>query len=91
MKSTIIEIELIENILSKYEIRSERGDWTGIVNPRFVAIDILEALEHNRYQFTREVLYELIKELDRPRWFYEKELEALVWLEKDLIKSREEQ
>ena len=37
----------------------------------------------SRYQIAREVLGELIKELDRPRWFYDKEIEAIYWLEKD--------
>lgn len=41
-----------------------------------------------RYEITKSVLWELSKELDRPRWFYEKEREALNWLQTDLDREK---
>jgi len=41
-----IEIEMVEEILSEYKITSSAGNLTGVVNPRFVAIDCVEALRY---------------------------------------------
>lgn len=43
--SSNVVVEAIVGVLSKYEIRDRHNDeFTGIVNPRFVAVDIWEIL-----------------------------------------------
>ena len=44
--SGTVVIELVEGVLSKYEITSSYGDYTGVLNLRFIAVDILNVLRH---------------------------------------------